>query len=416
MFVGRGIKQKNKVATSSLIFIISKTPPTFTHTVEVIKHHGVHQDVEQSIKEISKGKNITKSKLAQQTLLTNFKNWNFILFDKNYLELYQDYKKSSIDIGIYYEHSLADQFIKSRFYFDGGYSIDESIRLTAPPQGEYYIYPKFISNSYSKVHPSGYWPNIRDKSSKYFIKLRQANQEYHLLDSPYKIVWSYANPSKFFFTDQKIIWARNQYNAIGSDNKEELLYLFALLNSKLNWTILIKNVKSENEKDILFSITGIKNFIQVPEIKEHNKIIKQEIITCSQDLLDCESQTIADLVDFKDILQQKFDAIEVQGDNVVICYKDNCVKCKIKGNASFVKTKLTEQLSLIIDANGIGSITDLKYMPVIDTECQEQIKKYIDDLVFALYFKVKLTDIGFSKKDKVHKTCAKHKYYKLINE
>jgi len=416
MFVGRGIKQKNKVATSSLIFLISKIPPTLTQTVEVIKHNGIHQDVWQSINDISKGKNLTKSKVSQQSLLTNFKNWNFILFGKEYLELYQEYKKSNTDIGIYYEHSLADQFFKCRFYFDGGYSIDESIRLETQPTTDYYIYPKFSSKFYSQVHPSGYWPNIRTGQSNYMINLRQANQEYHLLDCPYKIVWSYANPSRFHFTDQQIIWARNQYNAIGSDSKDELLYLFALLNSNLNWTILTKNVKSENEKDVLFSITAIKNFIHVPEIREHNKHIKQEIISLTQELLNCETQKISDHVDFKGLMQQKFDKVEVIGSDLIIVYQDNLVKCNIKGNAALVQENIRQQLSALFDDNKTGIISELKQLPVIDTKRQKQIKQYIDDLVFALYFKVKLPDIGFDHRDIVNKACAKHKFYKLINK
>jgi hypothetical protein len=416
MFVGRGIKQKNKVATSSLIFIISKLPPTLTHSIEVLKHNGIYQDVAQSIKEIKKGENVTKSKISQQVLLKNFKNWNFLLFDKKYSDFLQDYKRNSLDIEHYYKHILADQFIKNRFYFDGGYSIDESIRLEKPPSEDYYIYPKFDSKSYTKVTPSGYWPNIRKGNSKYIIKLRQANQEYHLLDSPYKIVWSYVNPRKFYFIDKKIIWARNQYNAIGSDNKDELLYLFAVLSSPLNWTILINNVRSENEKDVLFSITAIKNFIQVPVIKKHNINIKQEVITLTQELLNCENLNMADIVEFDSILQQKFDSVEVKGSELVICYKNNCINCKIKDKSGLIQHTINEQWASLVDENGIGSISELKKLPVIDFERQRQLKDYIDDLVFSLYFKVKLPEIGFSNRAKVREACAKHKYYKLINK
>ena len=131
--------------------------------------------------------------------------------------------KADKQFNYYYEHSLSEEYHKSRFYFDGGYSIDESKRPYEELDGEFYIYPKFQNTTYTKVIPNGYWPNQRKKSDKFFIALRQANQEYNLLDSSHKIVWSYANPSKFYFTSVPIIWARNQFNAIGSENKDELL-------------------------------------------------------------------------------------------------------------------------------------------------------------------------------------------------
>ncbi|MBM3434620.1 MAG: hypothetical protein FJY07_00200 [Bacteroidetes bacterium] len=415
MFIQRGIDQRKMVATSSLIFVISKIPPHNTHNVEIIRHRETGQEIKQTIHEIFHGKKVSKIQVSQQSLLKNFQNWNFILFESDYLLLYQDYRAKNIDIGIYSEHILADTYFKSNFYFDGGYSIDESHRLEKPTVDECYIYPRFNNKFYTKVFPNGFWPNIRTSNSKYKIELRQGSQEYNLLDSKYKIVWSYANPKRFFFTDEKIIWARNQFNAIGSENKKELLYLFALLNSQTNWTVLIKNVKSENEKDILFSLKAIKKFVKVPEIKDYNKKFKDEIITQTENLLSLENSTIANLVDFKGILQQKFDSAEVKGNDLVICYKANCIKCKITGNALLVNQTLYENLSSLTDENGTGSITELKNLPVIDFEYQGQIKSYIDDLVFALYFKVKLPTIGFSNCKEVHDTVSKHKFYKLIN-
>jgi len=238
LFIERGINQRKMIATSSLIFIITKTPPTPNHNIEVIRHRETGQEIKQTIEEITKGKKISKIQILQQNLLANFQNWNYILFDNEYLDLYQEYKSDNQDISIYSEHALAKANFNSTFYFDGGYSIDESIRLESPPDEEYYIYPKFSNKFYTKIFPVGYWSNIRTGKSKYKIGLRQGSQEYNLLDSKYKIVWSYANPNRFFFTDEKIIWARNQFNAIGSNNKKELIYLFALLNSRLNWTIM----------------------------------------------------------------------------------------------------------------------------------------------------------------------------------
>ena len=129
-----------------------------------------------------------------------------------------------------------------------------------------------------------------------------------------------------------------------------------------------------------------------------------------------ERDLFSNQADFKGILQQKFDSVEVQGNKLVICYKSNCVKCNITGNAALVQQTLTDNLTSLTDENGIGSISDLKNLSVIDFATQGEIKNYIDDLVFSLYFKVKQLDIGFTNRTKVHSACARHKYYQLIND
>ena len=324
--------------------------------------------------------------------------------------------KADKQFNYYYEHSLSEEYHKSRFYFDGGYSIDESKRPYEELDGEFYIYPKFQNTTYTKVIPNGYWPNQRKKSDKFFIALRQANQEYNLLDSSHKIVWSYANPSKFYFTSVPIIWARNQFNAIGSENKDELLYLFALLNSSVNFKILRENVKSDNEKDILFSITAIKSFIKTPVISKENQQIKNEIINSAIALIDLEQDTLISLIDFKGIMLQKFETAEVVGNNLHLHYKDKEAKCKINGNVDLVKNIVSDLKKFdLLNEDGIGNVSNLKSLSAFDKVYQTKLKNYIDDLVFALYFKIKLPDLGFENAAKIKDTCEKHKYYKLVN-
>jgi hypothetical protein len=416
MFVGRGIKQIKPVPTSSLIFIIRKTPPKPSHSVEVLRYNDSEKDVTQCLKDISKRKNTTKVSISNKVLLKNSENWNFIKFSEELIEFYDEYNSAGESFNYYYEHSLAEEYHKSKFYFDGGYSIDESIRSYEELDGEYYIYPKFQNTTYTKVIPNGYWPNQRKKSDKFFIALRQANQEYNLLDSSHKIVWSYANPSKFYFTSEPIIWARNQFNAIGSENKDELLYLFALLNSSVNFKILRENVKSDNEKDILFSITAIKSFIKTPVISKDNQKLKNEIINSAIALIGLEQDTLSSFVDFKGVMLQKFDMVEVVGNNLIIHYKDKEVKCKIKDNPDLVKgiVSTLKKLELFND-DDIGNVSELKSLSAFDKAYQTQLKNYIDDLVYALYFKIKLTDFGFEKAEQIKKLCSKNKYYQLVN-
>ena len=51
----------------------------------------------------------------------------------------------------------------------------------------------------------------------------------------------------------------------------------------------------------------------------------------------------------------------------------------------------------------IVSLTELKTLPAIDFDKQAEIKKQIDDIVFALYFDVPVKDV------------EKHEFYGYVN-
>ncbi|RLC46877.1 MAG: hypothetical protein DRH57_05200, partial [Candidatus Cloacimonadota bacterium] len=183
MFVGRGLKQNRPIPTSSLIFVVSRRQPDYLHQVEIINYKYPDDDIEKCLKNILKAKKINKKKILQNKLLENVANWNFIKQSKKFLDFYDKYKKNTEDIAIYYNHAWAEQEFNSRFYFDPGYKIDYSMALNSeeleiPRLGKEYI-PKQIY---------GYWPRcIKNKEDKYYIKLRQSNQGYNLLDSEFKI-------------------------------------------------------------------------------------------------------------------------------------------------------------------------------------------------------------------------------------
>ncbi|HEX7455944.1 MAG TPA: hypothetical protein VF303_00560, partial [Candidatus Nanoarchaeia archaeon] len=259
----------------------------------------------------------------------------------------------------------------------------------------------------------GFWPNIREGKSPHTINLRQANQGYNLLDSKYKVVWSYANPRRFHFTSLPLIWARNQYCAIGSDNKREILYLFAILNSSVTSLILNSNLKSEHEKSFLVSTTAVKEFVRVPKITKGNQFIKDEIITFTERMLLGEDKRLSDFVDFEKILTQKFDEVRVVDNNLVFKSGEKELTLSIKENMSLVKKTVEEEFGkgkLALDPSKI-SFSELKNLPVIDFDAQINLKYYIDDLVFALYFNVGLEKLGLNYSQEVRAKCAKSPYH-----
>ncbi|GAH49158.1 unnamed protein product, partial [marine sediment metagenome] len=262
-----------------------------------------------------------------------------------------------------------------------------------------YCYPKLNNAFWTIKEFRGFWPNIRSGKSSMIIRLRQANQGYNLLDSPHKIIWSYANPQRFFFTSVPVIWARNQICAIGSKNKKELLYLFAILNSKVINVILNSHLKSEQEKDLLVSTTAVKEFVRVPRISDHTQFIKDEIIKRTEEMLKLEEKTLSDFVDFSGILLQKFKDIKVEKNFLVAIDGGKKTKLKITGDPAFVEKALLREFKeseLPLQARSIR-LSALRKLPVIDFQRQAKLKEYIDNLVFALYFKVSLENIGFQK-------------------
>lgn len=418
LFIERGLKQKRIIPTSSLIIVVGKEAPSKNHRVEIANYKDSEDTIDKTMRNISNNQKIDTKRILQNNLLKNFQNWNYVTQAQGLIELYEEYKSNSVDISIYYEHTQAKREFSSRFYFDSGYSIDERKVLQKPiDEGSlHYRFPKLNSKFWTIKEYKGYWPNIRSGDSPMVIDLRQANQGYNLLDSKYKVVWSYINPIRFHFTDSPVIWARNQICAIGSENKAELLYLFSVLNSSVVNRILLLQLRSEYEKDFLVSTSSIKDYVRVPRITSLNKHIKDEIIKRTEEMLALEEKTLSDFVDFSGMLMQKFADVQVDGNALVLCQDDGKTELQIKGDTELVVTAIAKK-------SGTGrlklegyemTLSELRNLPVIDLEKQAKLKGYIDDLVFALYFKIPLKEVGLDKAEEIQKACSGSKYYQLL--
>jgi len=417
MFIGRGLKQNKPVATSSLVFIVRRCQPDMRNYVEIINCEDVSDEIEVTVQNIRTNRRVSKKSILQGKLLENVTNWNFIKQEKAFLEFYEMYNKTTESISAYYNHALAEHNFKSKFYFDIGYNIDEKSVLDKPAEKvANYQYPKLDKKYYSVKKIKGYYPDFRSGRSRFKIKLLKNNQAYHLLDSEYKIIWSYINFNKFHFTSTPVIWARNQNCGIGSKNKSEILYLFSILNSSVTNKVLESNLRSENEKDYLVSIASVKEFVRVPEITESNRLIKAEVIKRAEEMLGLEEVKLADLVDFSRVMMQKFDAISVKGDRLVLCKDKKERKLKIKSSKALVeKTIIDNYRSDKLKFESVKiKLSDLKSLPAIDFEKQADLKDYVDDLIFALYFNIPLTKVGLNYAAEIKKACQKSTYYKLV--
>lgn len=414
MFVGRGIKQNKPVATSSLIFVVRRLRPSTGHQIETISYENPNDSVEQTLRNILAGRKIKRSKILQGKLLNSVSNWNFIKQGKGYLDFYEEYKRKTDDFSIYYDHIWAEHQFKSKFYFDIGFVLDPKKTTKSGDSNSFYELLDFKNfSNYSRFVPKEYYPKDKTK-----IKLTQNSQGYITLGQQYKILWSIKNPDRFCFTNHSIIFYMGKASIICSDNKNEILYLFSLLNCPITKLILEAHLKNEHEKEYLIPIKAVKQFIRVPKINSDNQFIKDEIIKYTEIMLALEKNILSDFVSFSKIMIQKFDCISAKDGNVILEKDKEIIRAPIKSGRNLVEKTINEQygskrLGL---GNGKISFEELKTTPVIDFEKQKQLKNYIDDLVFCLYFNIPVRNLGVNKAQEIKDLCSRNPHYKTVEE
>jgi hypothetical protein len=381
VFVGRGLEQKRAVATSSLIFAATKKTPEPNHKVEITNFKPYNAKKGESFKIYFKGKRKNKSKhILQSELLENVVNWNFIKQNLQIQNFYKAYKKNSLSTEEYRKTVLSDY---NEITFDGNFNVEnKKITDKKPEKPDFYLIPR-LNKKYYSIKKFGYF----EKTNR--IKIAHGGQNIQLtLNKKYKIIWRYQNSSGFYFTDIENILPNFSIYSIASNNKNVILFLFALLRSQVNSMILTNYLKMANEKSFLIGLSSIKNFIRIPKITSENQHIKDKIISLTEKMLDLEKVVLQDLVDFKYFTIQKFENVEVVGKNIVVSFNNRDYKLPIKEKAEFVKKLIAEKYydnGLIFNKENV-TLSELKNLEAIDFDAQAKLKAEIDDLVFELYF------------------------------
>jgi hypothetical protein len=413
MFVGRGLKQAKSIPTSSLVVIAKKKLPSNIHKVDIIAYRSVdkNEDIEGTLRNISDGINIIKNNIPQKELLLHLDNWNFITQDVSYLDFAEEYKNNTEEFSIYYEHVLAEQTFKHRFYFDGGAVIDDKA-ITQERNNAYEILEKLSEFGFIVPKSYKYYPKTAQ------LDFPQGSQGKAPLYQRYKVVWRTKNTGSFQYTDKEIMLVTNKYLMISSNNKREIFYLLSLLNSKVTRAILQGTVmvKGEDTNTILVSLRVVKEQIRVPIITGDNEYIKKEIVERTGEMLHLEENTLSDFVDFSGILMQKFDDVQVAGNTLVLVQDKQKMELQIKGDAELIATAIarnagTEGLKL---EKRETSLSELRNLQVIDFEKQAKLKDYIDDLVFALYCNIHLKDLSLERATDIKQSCMTNKCYKTV--
>ncbi len=335
MFISRGLKQESKVATSSLIFVIQRTQPTENHEVEIINCINSQDSIELSIENIKNGNNIDRKNILQSELLTNISNWSYIRFDETATEIINHYNKCE-SYDIYRMPEISMPRFNALFYIDGG--------LMYPKECIESLKYQMVNDEYfnlTNTKPDGFELEITDQIiEKKDIKLQKGAQGFKVFEQKYKVVWSYLNPKRFYFSDQNIM-VKFAWPLISSNSRCEILFLFSILNAPINWFVFKKLFQSENEKNFQIGIRSLKEFGRIPLINENNYLIKQEIINSTELFLEK----------------------------------------KVEGT---------------------------------DNQHNKLIQEYINDLVFCLYFNIKIENIGFNYAENIRTICKENKYYSKI--
>lgn len=399
MFIGRGIKQEKPISTSSLIIILINKKPN-KNKIKIVNYQGNHTN---NIKKYLNSRNKTVNTIEQNILLERLDNWNFIrknIEDNNFINAYVN---NSINISTFRKTLLENEDL----VFDGGVKIEEN-KITKKFSGYTYEIFDYKNNDYKNFNLSS--SDIFYPKNEY-IKFLPGSQGIRAFSKKYKIIWRTKFNGIFQFTDRDILLISNQSLIVSSDSEKNILLLFSILNNKISKKILEINLKLENETNYLVPIKSIKQYIRIPIITKSNEFIKNEIINKTKKLLNLENIFMKDIIDFSDISMQKFSDIYLYKNYLILKYNNKDIKLHIKNNKlNIVKQSIENNLK---NTKNI-SLNKIKMLKVIDYKKREELKNYIDHLIFLLYFNIDTKSDIINNIDNLKKLCSKNKFYGYI--
>jgi hypothetical protein len=351
--------------------------------------------------------------VLQSDLLDNLVSWAFIKKDKIFQSIRKIYSRND-DLSHYYDHHLASHYFKSKFYFDGSINIqkkDVIKKTTGFDSEKYYTILDLNTKKYQPPILGHYPKNVK-------IKDAQGSQGLQIIEPIYKVFWRYIAFDGFYFSKRENVLPMYQQYCIATNNYDESLFLFSSLNSTFNLFIQENSfkIKEENVLKYIFGLTSIKKFVRIPKITRVNQFIKDEIVKRTEDMLNLEDCQLQDFVDFSDITKQKFDSMEVRGNNLILTKDGEEYKAPIKKKKDVVISVLKEKFG---DKSFLPSeivLSELRYLMALDKVLQESLKDYIDDMVFALYFNVPVKKVGMNQAIQIKELCRQNEFYDYIQK
>jgi len=396
LFIGRGLKSNKAVPTSSLVFVATNKKPRAGNKVRVVNYHYYDEKQSGDFALYLKSRNKSTKSILQQELLEKVSNWNFIKHAEMDRRFCDQYTANSDDMSCYFLHSKSNEKYGSVFYFDRGLKYPkDKIRNDTAKKNDVLFIPAKKKNCFSL--------SVTNKSiEKSLLDFPHGSQGLEVYQQKHKIVWAYMNRDRFRFSEAPIVIDYNDV-LISSDHRAEMLYLFALLNANISDKIFNLFLFLANEQDLTIGIKSIKQYIRIPKITSKSQKLKDKVIALTESMLALEDVVLRDIVDFGKLNVQRFDGINVIG-NELIMTNSKEFRCKIyDGKAELVQKIIREayQKNGLLAEQTI-TLSELKTLPAIDFSKQAEIKKEVDDLVFALYFDILVKDV------------TKHEFYEYV--
>jgi type I restriction-modification system DNA methylase subunit len=408
MFIGRGLKQNRPVPTSSLIFVVRRALPNNRNFVEIINCKDTTSEIGECLENIRNNRKTVKRRILQNDLLQQVGNWNFIKHEESFLLLHKQYELNTDPISAYRSRLS----VENDFIFDGGVKINSKFLSKEEKTGCFEVFD-YTTNRWDRY--------LVSRSNQYYstdgpFGFIPGSQGIAAYQRKYKIIWRTRFSNRFQFTDRPILLINNQSLTVASNSKGDLLFYFALLNSSLSMLVLEKSLKQENERDYLVPLRAIKSYIRIPKISSDNLCVVHELIKQAEDLINMDRVVLSDLIDFSGVMMQKFEVVSVKRDNLVLRKDKEERKLEIKTNKGLVEKTIADKYGsdeLEFEGKKIA-LSELKSLPVIDFAKQAVLKDYIDDLVFALYFNIHLTEVGLEYAPSIKELCQKSRFYNLV--
>ena len=158
----------------------------------------------------------------------------------------------------YSEHRLSQHRFGARFYFDVGFVLDRRKESSQPDKNMWGVvrFQDFLN--FANFRPTTFYPCKEED-----IGLPKNSQGHEALYQRHKLLWEKSRKFKFYYTDADVVPSMSHCQIISSDNREEILFLFAVLNSSITRCIFEAMFSLGNEKVGMFVVVSrLKEFVR----------------------------------------------------------------------------------------------------------------------------------------------------------
>ena len=195
---------------------------------------------------------------------------------------------------------------------------------------------------------------------------------------------------KFYYTDADVVPSMSYCQIISSDSKEEIFFLFAVLNSSITRRIFEAMFSLGNEKVGMFVVVSrLKDFVRPPLVDTPAKVVaKRKIVDLVGKALTMEERILSEFVDI-DTLLQRVDDVRMKGRQLVLTHGNGELSFPVaRGSADLIDATLRARFGndpALIPGDRAISVRELKSLPAFDESAQSAILQEIDELLLGLY-------------------------------